>query len=379
MRNSGLKKKAQEILSLADIKINGNRRWDIKIINENFYSKVFSGGSLSLGESYMEGWWECKNLDELFYKILKSNLKEKVKWKKNLIFLSLKSKLINLQKKSKAFEVGEKHYDIGNALYKYMLGKRMVYTCAYWKHGTKNLDKAQEDKLELVCKKIGLKPGMRVLDIGCGWGSFLKYAAEKYKIKGVGLTISKEQAELAKDLCKDLDIDIILQDYRDIDYKEKFDRIISLGMFEHVGPKNYKEYMKIIHRTLKDDGLFLLQTIGSNKTNFAIDPWIHKYIFPNAKIPSPSQIINSFEGLFVMEDWHNFGADYDKTLNVWNNNFKKYWNKIKKTGKQYDKKFYRMWNYYLLSCAGSFRARYNQLWQIVLSKKGVVKGYKSIR
>ncbi|MBI4116367.1 cyclopropane fatty acyl phospholipid synthase [Candidatus Pacearchaeota archaeon] len=363
----------ESLLENADIKINGSRAWDIKIRNEKIYKRVIAGGSLALGESYMDGWWDCKKLDEFFYRLLRSGINKKIKSNFKLRLKILSSVIFNLQSKSRAFKVGEKHYDIGNELYKNMLDKRMIYTCGYWKNA-KNLDEAQEAKLNLVCKKIGLKKGMSVLDIGCGWGGFAKYAAEKYKADVVGITVSKEQVSLAKKICRGLPVEIKLQDYRNLN--EKFDAIVSLGMFEHVGVKNYKEYMKIAGNCLNDGGLFLLHTIGRNESKTHNDPWIDKYIFPNGALPSIKQIGEAIEGLFVMEDWHNFGADYDKTLMAWHDNFNKNWDKIKSN---YDERFYRMWEYYLLSCAGSFRARKNQTWQIVLSKKGVENGYKSIR
>lgn len=373
-----LKQKAQEILDPADIKINGSRPWDIQVKNPKFYSRVLSGGSLALGESYMDGWWDCEKLDEFFYRILSAKLQDKVKGMKNLIIFFLRAKLINLQKKSRAFEVGKKHYDVGNDLYKMMLDKRMNYSCGYWKKA-KTLDKAQEDKLDLICRKVGLKPGMKVLDIGCGWGSFLKYAAEKYKIKGVGITVSKEQAKLARESLKGLPVEIRLQDYRELlKSNEKFDAVISIGMFEHVGVKNYRIYMEVVNKVLKDNGLFLLHTIGKNKSSMNIDPWIEKYIFPNSMLPSVKQITESAECLFILEDWHSFGYDYNKTLMEWYKNFTKNWDKIKKTGK-YGERFYRMWIYYLMASAGGFKARQNQLWQIVFSKIGSNREYRSVR
>ncbi len=363
----------QNLLSLADIEINGARPWDIRVHNERLYKRALSQGSLGLGESYMDGWWDCENLDQFFHKLLDADLDKRVRadWK---IILGLAwNYILNPGRKSKAFEIGKRHYDIGNDLYRAMLDKRLTYTCGYWKD-VGSLDEAQEAKLDLVCKKIGLKQGQMVLDIGSGWGSFIGYAAEKYGAHAMGVTVSKEQKALADALYGNLSVKTRHQDYRDSN--EKFDHIVSLGMFEHVGCKNYRTFMKVAHSTLKDDGLFLLHTIGGNRSVRGTDPWIAKYIFPNSMIPSIQQIGKSIEGLFVMEDWHNFGADYDKTLMAWYKNFESNWDTIKSN---YDERFHRMWKYYLLSCAGSFRARKNQLWQIVLSKKGVPGGYVSIR
>ncbi len=363
-----------QLLARVDIRINGTRPWDIHVHNQKFYSRILSQGSLGLGESYMDGWWDCAALDELFFRLIRSDLRSQVRpWR--LIFPYLYAKIFNGQRTAKAFTIGEMHYDIGNDLYSAMLDKRLTYTCGYWKNA-KNLDQAQEAKLELVCRKIGLKKGQRVLDIGCGWGSFASYAAQKYGARVVGITVSKEQVVLARKLCKGLPVEIRLQDYREMNGNEKFDHIVSLGMFEHVGPKNYQMYMEIADRCLKDDGFFLLHTIGSKRSLTIGDPWISKYIFPGAVLPSITQIGKSIERLFVMEDWHNFGSDYDKTLMAWFTNFDRAWPKLKS---KYDERFYRMWKYYLLACAGSFRARHTQLWQIVLSKKGVIGGYKSIR
>jgi len=370
-----LKQKMRELLSIADVKINGKRPWDIQIHNEDFYQRVLSQGALGLGESYMDGWWDVKNLDEFFNHILKAELDRKVKTS-SFLLQTVKAIVMNPQRKSKAFEIGEHHYDIGNELYKIMLDKRLTYTCGYWKN-SKNLDSAQEAKLDLVCRKIGLKPGMTVLDIGCGWGSFAKYAAEKYGAKVTGITVSKAQVELGKKLCKGLPVKFKLMDYRDV--TGKYDRVVSLGMIEHVGYKNYRRYMEIVNNVLKDGGLFLLHTIGSNISVKSNNAWTEKYIFPNSMVPSASQLAKAYEGLFVMEDWHNFGKDYDKTLMEWHKNFNKNWKKLNEKHKEYDERFKRMWNYYLLSSAGGFRSRKSQLWQIVLSKNGILNGYNSIR
>ncbi len=363
----------KELLKECGVTVGGSKPYDIQVHNKDLYSKVFRHGSLGLGEAYMDGWWDCERLDEFFNKIIRGGLERKVKHNWKILLGMAWNTVFSIGSKKKAFEVGEKHYDVGNNLYKVMLDKRLVYTCGYWKDA-KNLNEAQEAKLDLICRKIGLKSGQKVLDIGSGWGSFIKFATEKYGASAVGVTVSKEQKALADKLTEGLSAKTILQDYRDIN--EKFDHIVSIGMFEHVGRKSYREFMEVAHRSLDDGGWFLLHTIGGNRSIIAGDPWIDKYIFPNGMLPSMKQIAKSAEGLFVIEEVHNFGADYDKTLMQWYKNFDDNWKGIKN---DYDERFYRMWKYYLLVCAGSFRARKNQLWQIVLSKKGVDGGYKTVR
>ena len=371
MKESKVKEIVRKILDPSGVQINGNRPWDIQIHNPNFYERVLSGGSVALGESYMDGWWDCEALDQFFERILETRLDKKVRTNAILfLWVILKAKIINAQNRSKAYVIGKRHYDIGNNLFSIMLDKGLNYSCGYWEKA-KTLDNAQEAKLDLICRKIGLRSGMKVLDIGCGWGGFAKYAAETYGANIHGITVSREQVKFANKFCQSLDVKIELKDYRKL--KEIFDRIVSIGMFEHVGCRNYRTFMKVIHRCLKTDGLFLLHTIAGNTSVNSTDPWINKYIFPNSMLPSAKQIASATEGLFVLEDWHSFGQYYDKTLMAWYNNFTNNWTKLKDA---YDERFYRMWTYYLLSCAGSFRSRRNQLWQIVFSKKGIKGGYR---
>ena len=368
------KKIAEDILELAGIKINGNNPWDISVSNDEFYRRAITEGELGIGESYMDSWWDAEKLDEFICKILKDQLDEKIKLKISIVIRLLSARLFNLQTKRRAFIVGEKHYDLGNDLFQNMLDKRMNYSCAYWKNAV-NLDEAQENKLELICRKLNLKSGMRVLDIGCGWGAFGKYAAEKYDVKVDGITVSKEQIELGKRLCEGLPVDFRLMDYRNLN--DKYDRIVSVGMIEHVGYKNYRTYFEIAGKCLNDDGLFLLHTIGTNKSENSLGLWSEKYIFPNGMLPSIAQLGKAIEKLFILEDWHSFGQDYDKTLMAWYDNFNMNWDKLKN---KYSERFYRMWKYFLLSSAGSFRSRMrNQVWQLVLSKNGVPGGYQAVR
>ncbi len=372
MARDNFRHKAERLLSFADVAIGGDRPWDMQAHNESLYARVLAEGSLGLGESYMDGWWDCESLDGFFHRILRADLRAKVQlWAE--LYSVLKAKLLNLQKPSRAFQVGRRHYDIGNDLYRRMLDKRLIYSCGYWKSAS-NLDEAQEAKLDLVCRKLDLRPGMRVLDIGCGWGGTARFAAERYQADVLGITVSEEQARFGKEFCRGLPVQIRLQDYRSIE--GTFDRVLSLGMIEHVGYKNYGVFMRTVKRCLKNDGLFLLQTIGGSRSVTRTDPWIARYIFPNSMLPSAKQISAAIEGLFVLEDWHSFGPDYDTTLMHWFGNFHENWDVLKE---DYDERFYRMWKYYLLCCAGAFRARKIQLWQIVLSPKGAPAGYRAPR
>ncbi|MDN3700630.1 cyclopropane fatty acyl phospholipid synthase [Vibrio artabrorum] len=363
----------EEMLAVADIKINGNRPWDIQIHDTAVFNRVLTDGSLGFGESYMDKMWDCDDIAEMISRVLASKIDKKLDLKKKLVLgahigKSKVKKFFNPQGTSLSKKNVQFHYDIGNDLYKAMLDKRMTYTCAYWDNSD-NLDDAQEAKLDLICKKLDLKPGMRILDIGCGWGSFMIYAAEKYGVTCDGLTLSEEQAKLGSLLVdeKNVPVNFILKDYRLYEPYEKYDRIVSVGMLEHVGSSNYSDFFKCANKLMKDDAIFLLHTIGSFESTTTNDPWIHKYIFPNGEIPSLAQLSIAMEPAFNMEDLHNIGQSYDLTLCAWYENFHKAW-----TTKQidYDERFYRMWKYYLLSCAGAFRCRDLSVWQMSLTKVG---------
>ena len=364
MTNMQAKKIVADLLSIAGVTLNGSAPYDIHVTNEKFYNRVLRDGILGLGEAYMDDWWHCPHLDHLTDRLLRANIHQKVQENRRLLWGVLRSKIFNLQRSGRAFQVGEQHYDAGNDLYRAMLDKRMLYTCAYWKNKD-NLDDAQEAKLDLICRKIELKPGMRVLEYGCGFGSFAKFAAENYGAHVTGMTVSREQAKLGRELCDGLPVEILLEDYRKI--KGSFDRVISIGIIEHVGYKNYRTYMQRAYENLKDDGIAFIHTIGGNQSTTKANRWTDAYIFPNGMIPSIAQLSKAMEGLFVMEDWHNFGEDYDKTLMAWHANFEAAWPQLKG---RYDDRFYRMWRFYLLTSAGSFRSRHLQLWQIAMTKPG---------
>ncbi len=373
MRASRLEAAVRKLLEHTDIRINGNNRWDIQVHDNRFYKRAVGEAELGLGESYMDGWWDCDEIDTLICKLLRSGLQDTVRRNWSILWPIALAAVFNRQNKRRAQKDVGGHYSLGNDLFQKMLDPLMLYTCGYWNNAA-SLEQAQINKLELICRKLELKPGMRVLDIGCGWGGFGKYAAENHGVSVVGVTVSKEQVALGQELCQGLPVKFRLSDFRQLN--ERFDRIVAIGMIEHIGYKNYRTFMKVAHRCLDEDGLFLLQTIGEIRSVNVTDPWMEKYIFPGSMLPSIKQLGQAAENLFVMEDWHNFGADYDKTLLAWYANFERSWDSIKRN---YDDRFFRMWKYFLLSTAGSFRARRNQLWQIVFSKRGVIGGYQSYR
>lgn len=365
----------QDLCARAGISINGNSPWDIQVKDERVYEAVLTHGSLGFGEAYIEGLWDCDRLDELFARLLKAEPLRHLRssaWL-HLGWQAMRYRLFNLQNKRRAFAVGEQHYDTGNDLFEEMLDSRMIYSCAYWENAD-NLEEAQAAKLDLICRKLQLNEGEELLDIGCGWGGLAQYAARHYGARVTGITISREQQEYAQEHCAGLPVNIELQDYRDL--QGSFDKIVSVGMFEHVGRKNYRTYFDNVRRLLKDNGLFLLHTIGSRKTTAACDAWIDKYIFPNGKLPSARDIAEAVENRLLIDDWHNFGQDYDRTLMAWKKNFDEAWPRLKN---RYGEKFYRMWSYYLLCCAGFFRSRQGQLWQLVLTKPERSAIYRSVR
>lgn len=374
------KKYISHFLEGAGIELNGNRSYDMQIVDPRIYNEfLFFQPTLKMGEAYVKGWWDCEKLDQFFFKICRHYHDKHISTNPGSYLTYLKNKFFNSQTKIRSKKVAEIHYNLGNDLYKAMLGDSMAYTCGYWKN-TNSLDQAQYNKFDLICRKINLQRGDNVLELGCGWGSFAKFAAETYGCKVAAVNISSEQVRYGRESCARLPVTFHLCDYRDTKtYNPNnilFDKVVSVGLCEHVGPKNYQNFMQIANKNLKKDGLFLLHTIGKNVSDYYVDPWIDKYIFPNGMLPSLAQLAFAWENVFVLEDLHNISADYDKTLMAWHHNFIENWPSLREA---YGEAFYRLWNYYLLSCAGAFRARGMQLWQMVLSPHGVLGGYESVR
>jgi cyclopropane-fatty-acyl-phospholipid synthase len=362
-------RRIQDLLVSAGIGTDGRRKWDLDVHDGRFYARVLAEGTLGFGESYMDGWWDCEALDEMFCRAIRERLEERVPLNVRTILCYIESVVRNLQTRRRAGTVGERHYDLGNEFFQAMLDPAMQYSCACFR-GTSDLATAQQIKLDLICRKLALAPGMRLLDIGCGWGGLARHAAVHHGCRVVGITISREQAAFANDLCRGLPVEIRLADFRDI--QDSFDRIVSVGMLEHVGYKNYRSYFETVSRSLLPGGLFLCQTIGSDRSGTRCDPWINRHIFPNSMLPSVTQVARATEGLLVLEDVDNFGADYDRTLLAWERNFSRAWDRF---SGRYGGRFQRMWRFYLLSCAGAFRARSLQLFQFVFSNGGVPGGW----
>ena len=306
----------QALAGRGGITFNGDAPWDIQVHDSETYRRVLTSGSLGFGEAYVDGLWDARRLDQLFDRILRANIDGSIRGQHRWRFLAeaLRHRLCNLQSSSRAFLVGERHYDVGNDVFEAMLDSSMTYSCAYWKDAG-DLEQAQRDKLDLICRKLELRKGERLLDVGCGWGGMARHAAEHYEVEVTGVTVSREQLKLAQERCRGLPVTIELRDYRELD--GRFEKIVSIGMFEHVGPKNYPVYFDTIRRLLDDQGLFLLHTIGDYHTSAFCDPWMDRYIFPNGHLPSARQLTDALESRFLIEDWHNFGLDYDRTLMAW--------------------------------------------------------------
>jgi len=373
------KRKVASLLRTADIEIGGRRPRDIRVHDDRLYKRVLAEGTLGAGEAYMDGWWDVERLDEFFTRFLTARIDREIRTT-SMLFQVLLSKLGNLQSRRRSRRVAEQHYDLPTRLYEAMLGPTMQYTCAYYgrEGSAATLDEAQRAKLALIARKLHLEPGMRVLELGGGFGELSRYLAAEHHCEVVSYNISARQVEFAQRLCEGLPVEIRQHDYRAAENDvEHYDRVVSVGLMEHVGPKNYRGFCELAKARLKPGGLALVHTIGGNVSRASADPWITKYIFPGGVIPAEAQLTRAKEGLFVLEDWHNFGPDYDRTLMAWEANFIAAWPELQDR-EGLDERFYRMWRYYLNSCAGAFRARGLNLWQLVLSH-GDVSRYVPVR
>ena len=356
--------KMRQLLEAAGITVNGDEPYDIQVHHKGFYRRVLLGRDVGLAESYIDGFFDCEQLDELIYRLLmRHDVRRSFRWLR--FAKGLMNYAINFQSLQRATSEGISHYEVGTDLFRAMLDENMIYSCGYW-HGAASLAEAQRNKLDLIARKLQLEKGMRILDVGCGWGAAPRYFAEKYGVHVTGITVAKSQYEWAKEWCKDRDVTLVLQDYRA--HQGTYHAIYSIGMFEHVGSKNYAAFMTRMERNLIPGGVFLLHTIGTHFTLTMAEHralWVARNIFINGELPSQKRITRSIDGIFILDDWHNFGIHYDKTLMAWHANFEKAYPQLRA---RYGEKFHRRWRYYLLSCAGAFRSRHVQLWQLLLTR-----------
>jgi len=374
-----------KLLSPAGVEINGNQPWDPQLHDKTAYDKILGGGTLGIGDAYVDGLWDSDELDELISRVLGADLHRSIAMSPQLIASTAMARIVNMQSRRRSKEVATAHYDLPSELYESFLDPNMQYTCGYWREAD-DLNEAQRNKMDLIARKLGITAGMKVLDIGFGWGQLANYFAQEHGAEVTGITISETQHRYAKEHFDSPDYK--LMDYRELDMPEHFDRVTAIGVIEHVGYKNYRPFMQTVRNLLNQDGMFLLQTIGNTKTTVTGDAWLSRYIFPNGMTPSEVQLATAAEGVLLKEDGHSFGSDYDKTLMAWFDNFNANWpglegrmiDESRPELGHYDEHFYRTWKYYLLMCAGSFRSRKAmQLWQNVYSKNGIRGGYESVR
>lgn len=365
----------RDLLARADVRIDGDRPWDLRIHDARVYARVLTQWSLGAGEAYVDGDWDCDRLDLLFERLTRAELDRTAPppAKVKLMVESLRQRVFSLQPAERTQAAGRPCLSVGDDVYEAMLDSRMVYSCAFWEHA-KDLEQAQIDKLEMICRKLELRPGQTLLDLDCGWGGLARFAAEYFGVRVTGVANSQAQLAAAEKRCRGLPVKLLAQSERPVE--GRFDKIVSVGQFEQVGPRNYATYFDAARRLLKPEGLFLLHTIGVDRPSPHTDPWMERHVFPDGKLPAASELSGALEGRFIIEDWHNFGADQDRTLMAWAERFEAAWPRL---AKRYDEGFRRMFRYYLLSCAGFFRSRRGQVWQLVLSGPERHGTYRSFR
>lgn len=286
----------------------------------------------------------------------------------------------NKQTMLQSMIVAKVHYSLSPKLWECMLGPTMNYTCGYWKSDTKTLEEAQINKMDLVARKLKLKPGMKVLDLGCGWGSAAQYMASKYKVSVVAYSITKEQIEYAKKKCEGLDVTFVCDDYRNA--TGTYDAIYSIGLYEHIGHTNGPAYFEVVDRCLTDEGVALVQTTVGADNEIRTCRWSDKYIFPGGEFPYSHELLTASARFdLVTEDLHSFGHSYVKTCRAWYDNFNRHWNGELEPqfGHLVDGKFYRMWNFYLAAGVAHYATRMAQLVQFTFTRLGRKEEYVSER
>jgi cyclopropane-fatty-acyl-phospholipid synthase len=352
------------LLERADVRLDGDRPWDPRIHDERVFRRVALDGSVGLGEAYVDGWWSTDDLEELARRLASARLERVTEWLPRGLAQNAAAIVSNQQTRGRARRVARQHYDFGNDLFAAFLGRYQCYSCGYFRD-TDDLDVAQLQKLDLVCRKLDLRRGDRLLDVGGGWGELARHAAAEYGARVTSINISDEQMRFARERCRGLDVETVRCDYRDV--RGSFDKVAAIAMFTHVGVRNYRTFMEAMRRVVAPEGTFLIEGVWGNVSTNRIDAWMDKHIFPGAMIPSGAQTFRAFEGIFVAEDVHNFGPDYVKTLRAWNARLRQAWPTLRA---RYDERVRKTFEYFFLTIAGFFRARALQHWHLVLTPPG---------
>jgi cyclopropane-fatty-acyl-phospholipid synthase len=360
----------EKAFASAGVAINGQNPCDISVKDDRFYRAVLQKGSLGLGESYMDGWWSCDDLEEMASRMIGSGLYKFSLRMPIYLLPNLRDNVFNQQSKEMSLRVADRHYAMGNEMFFGFLGKHKNYSCGYYS-GTGDLDEAQRLKLDKVCKLLDLQPGDRLLDIGGGWCEFARYAATHYGCEVVSINITDEQIAFAREYCKGASVEVRKCDYRDI--TGRFNKIAVLAMLTHVGRKNYRKFLEIAHGALEPHGTLLIESVGGHKSHSNCEAWIDKYIFPGGVVPCLSQIDAAASGLFQRTVTDEFGSSYVLTLRAWHRNLIQAWSAHEG---RYGERVRRMFEYFFLTTAGSFRARYLLHWHILLKKveRGAASG-----
>ena len=358
-----------ELLAGAAVRINGDAPWDIQVYDEKVYRLILTQGSLGLGRAYMEGLWDSDQLDETFHRLLAADIDTKmVGWARvRLLGEVLRQRLFNLQSPQRAFQVAEQHYDIGNDVFESMLDSRMIYSCAYWEHAS-SLEQAQQHKLDMICRKLQLQPGERLLEIGCGWGGLAGHLADR----GAEVdAISLSDAQLAWARRHHMGPRFLKQDYRDT--AGSYDGIVSVEMVEALGREYWPTFMDCVARNLKPGGRAAIQFISIRDDLFdayaASADFIQAYIFPGGLLIRTSEFRRLAEARgLAWQDQVDFGPDYAETLKTWRVNF----NNAVVEGclpPGFDARFVELWRFYLLYCEGGFRGGGIDVHQVTLVKR----------
>lgn len=344
----------------------------MKISDPALYRGLFFNPELNMGEAYMDGRVTFPGSDlRSFLTLFSINRLQVGNYPLQRVLKSISRGMKRLQQANPIGQAQKNvshHYDIGNELYKLFLDERMFYSCAYFRDENETLEAAQVNKCRLLASKLSLKPGQRILDIGCGWGGLAMYLATVADVEVTGVTLSKEQQALAVERVRAAGLEgrvhIKLQDYRHVG--EKFDRIVSVGMFEHVGVGHYHEFFEHVNRLLKDDGVMMLHSIGHMSPPGTASPWMRKYIFPGAYSPALSEVFPAVENNSLwVTDLEFLRVHYATTLRHWTDRFNANRDKV---AAMYDERFVRMFEFYLISAEMMFRTGSQEVFHMQISK-----------